>query len=180
MRYDEVFADPAAGASVLHALGQTGSNFLHTNKAQRGAPQWARDELARTPMHPSVLEAEMLFIQTLSIHKFWADVDVKAQVVAGSGLVDFLRGANCTAREKLADWRACAEKEQAAVRASFAQLRGSTPRGGTYYSEMDYGEPDWQNSTWGPDNYAKLLAIKRAWDPALLFTCHHCVGSEYA
>jgi FAD/FMN-containing dehydrogenase len=57
------------------------------------------------------------------------------------------------------------------------RLRNATPDSGSYVNETDYFEPDWQHAFWG-DNYPKLLAIKRAYDPHGLFTCHHCVGSE--
>ena len=45
-------------------------------------------------------------------------------------------------------------------------------------NEADYYEPNWQTSFWGEANYAKLLSVKRTYDPEGLFTCHHCVGSE--
>jgi len=48
---------------------------------------------------------------------------------------------------------------------------------GSYVNETDYLEADWQRAFWG-DNYARLLAFKRKYDPRGLFTCHHCVGSE--
>ena len=44
-------------------------------------------------------------------------------------------------------------------------------------NEADYFEPDWSNSFWG-SNYPRLLQIKKQVDPAGLFVCHHCVGSE--
>jgi hypothetical protein len=53
-------------------------------------------------------------------------------------------------------------------------LRIQTPGSGAYFSESDFLEPDWQNSFWGP-NYPRLQAIKKAYDPNGLFSCHHCV-----
>ena len=29
---------------------------------------------------------------------------------------------------------------------------------------------------WTEDQYARLLAVKRTWDPELVFSCRHCVG----
>lgn len=58
-------------------------------------------------------------------------------------------------------------------------LRAATPGSGSYWSESDFLEPNWQDAFWGP-NYARLQAIKKAVDPNGLFTCHHCVGSEGA
>ena len=49
---------------------------------------------------------------------------------------------------------------------------------GSYWNEADYYEPEWQAGFWGAENYAKLYKIKQAVDPAGMFTCHHCVGSE--
>jgi hypothetical protein len=48
---------------------------------------------------------------------------------------------------------------------------------GSYVSESDYFEPDWQHSFWGP-NYPRLAAAKKKYDPAGLFFVHHGVGSE--
>jgi hypothetical protein len=52
-----------------------------------------------------------------------------------------------------------------------------TPDPGSYVSESDYFEPDWQRSYWGT-NYARLAEVKRTYDPAGLFFVHHGVGSE--
>ena len=55
-----------------------------------------------------------------------------------------------------------------------------TSRGysGSYWNEADYYEPHWQRSFWSDENYRRLLAVKRRWDPDGLLACHHCVGSE--
>jgi FAD/FMN-containing dehydrogenase len=63
------------------------------------------------------------------------------------------------------------------VTAAMKILRELTPGAGSYLNETDWFEPDWQRSFWG-ENYPRLLQIKRRYDPANLFTCHHCVGSE--
>ena len=55
----------------------------------------------------------------------------------------------------------------------------ATPGSGSYVNETDWFESDWQRSFWG-GNYDRLLRIKRQVDPAGLFVCHHCVGSESA
>ena len=49
---------------------------------------------------------------------------------------------------------------------------------GSYWNEADYYEPHWQRSFWSDENYRRLLAVKRRWDPDGLLACHHCVGSE--
>ena len=58
-----------------------------------------------------------------------------------------------------------------------AELRKVAPGTGSYVSESDYFEPDWQHSFWGT-NYPRLLAAKRKYDPEGLFIVHHGVGSE--
>ena len=37
---------------------------------------------------------------------------------------------------------------------------------------------DWQESWWGKENYASLLAIKNRYDPDRLLRCWRCVGWE--
>ena len=56
-------------------------------------------------------------------------------------------------------------------------LMKAAPQSGAYVNEADYFQKDWQTVFWGK-NYAKLLQIKRKYDPAGVFYCHHCVGSE--
>ena len=53
------------------------------------------------------------------------------------------------------------------------------PFSGAYWSETDYFERDYSGSYWGAAHYARLLKIKAKYDPAGLFICHHCVGSEF-
>ena len=48
---------------------------------------------------------------------------------------------------------------------------------GSYVSESDYFECDWQHAFWGV-NYPRLSAAKRKYDPNNLFFVHHGVGSE--
>ncbi|KAK4185687.1 FAD binding domain-containing protein [Podospora australis] len=52
-----------------------------------------------------------------------------------------------------------------------------TPGGGTYMSESDYIEPNWQESFHG-DKYPRLLEIKKKWDPLGVFYATNAVGSE--
>lgn len=57
-------------------------------------------------------------------------------------------------------------------------LRSVFPDSGAYWSESDYLEPDWQETFWGASNYARLQAVKAAYDPPTFLTCHHCVDTE--
>ncbi|WPH01104.1 Hypothetical protein R9X50_00393900 [Acrodontium crateriforme] len=56
-------------------------------------------------------------------------------------------------------------------------LRDLTPNGGAYMNEVDPTEAQWQYTLFGR-NYARLLEIKKKWDPNGVFWCYHCVGSE--
>ena len=49
---------------------------------------------------------------------------------------------------------------------------------GTYLNEAGFDDVAWQRAQWGDATYARLLAIKHVRDPAGLFYCHHCVGSD--
>jgi hypothetical protein len=51
------------------------------------------------------------------------------------------------------------------------------PDAGSYVSESDYFLRDWQQAFWCP-NYARLMEVKRRYDPEGLFTVHHGVGSD--
>ena len=57
------------------------------------------------------------------------------------------------------------------------ELRKIVPDAGSYVSESDYFEREWQRAFWG-SNYPRLLAVKQRYDPAGLFFVHHGVGSE--
>jgi hypothetical protein len=70
-----------------------------------------------------------------------------------------------------------AEAEQARIQGYMDVWRQLTPGSGSYMNEGDPEEPNWQQSYYG-DNYAKLLAIKRARDPWGLFWATTTVGSE--
>ena len=56
-------------------------------------------------------------------------------------------------------------------------LRALAPNPGSYVSESNYFEKDWQHSYWGT-NYQRLADIKRKYDPDGLFFVHNGVGSE--
>lgn len=47
----------------------------------------------------------------------------------------------------------------------------------SYFGESAYLMENWQHRYWG-NNYARLLAIKKKFDPKGVFTCHHCVGDN--
>ena len=51
------------------------------------------------------------------------------------------------------------------------------PNPGSYVSESDFFEKDWQHAFWG-ENYPRLRAVKAKYDPDGLFFVHHGVGTE--
>ncbi|KAK7689560.1 hypothetical protein QCA50_007352 [Cerrena zonata] len=55
-------------------------------------------------------------------------------------------------------------------------FRDITPGSGAYFNEGDVYEPNHEESFWGSDNYARLLEVKRKYDPDNLLTCWQCVG----
>jgi len=72
---------------------------------------------------------------------------------------------------------AAARSDVAHIGRAMAVLRKLVPESGSYVAESNFFEPDWQRSYWGP-NYARLLEVKRRYDPGGLFFVHHGVGSE--
>ncbi|KAL2189410.1 hypothetical protein L209DRAFT_749175 [Thermothelomyces heterothallicus CBS 203.75] len=59
-----------------------------------------------------------------------------------------------------------------------ARWRAVSPGGGSYASEGDINEPDFQQSFYG-DHYPRLLELKKKYDPTGLFYAPTAVGSEY-
>ena len=72
---------------------------------------------------------------------------------------------------------AAARIQAEAVDKSMDAIRKLLPRVGSYVWETDYFQPHWQEAFWG-ENYDRLLAVKREYDPDGLFFLHHGVGSE--
>ncbi|KAF8607283.1 FAD-binding domain-containing protein [Ceratobasidium sp. AG-I] len=60
------------------------------------------------------------------------------------------------------------------VSAAADKLRAVTPAG-AYQNEADVSEPDHENAFWG-SNYARLVTIKKKYDPKGLLDCWHCVN----
>ena len=127
---------------------------LHFNKGLAGAPREAVDAARDTATHPAVLDAFALAILGSN------------GPAAYTGLPD-----------AAPDLRA-ASHDAAAIREAVAALRTVAPGGGSYVSESDFFQRDWQRSFWG-GHYPRLLAVKMKYDPTGLFFVHHGVGSEY-
>lgn len=140
-------------ADALYAAARQWTVSLHFNKGLAGAPE-AEIEAARdTAMNPQVLDAFALAI------------------VAGEGPPAF---PDLPGREP--DMEA-ARRAAGRIDRAMDTLLTVAPDAGSYVSESDYFEEDWQRSFWG-SNYPRLAAVKREYDPNGLFFVHHGVGSE--
>ena len=139
--------------TALFAASRHYSYALHFNKGLAGAPADAKAALANTATNPAVLTAFALAI--------CADAQGPAYPGVHGHEPDVTAG------------RASAK----AIHACVDELRAVAPSGGSYVSESNYFESDWQQSYWG-SNYSRLLSIKKKYDPAGLFSVHHGVGSS--
>ncbi len=126
---------------------------LHFNKGLAGAPAEAIGAARDTATNPAVLDA------------------VALAIIASGGPPAY---PGIAGHEP--DLGA-AQRTAAAIESAMAELRKLVPNPGSYVSESDFFEPDWQSSFWG-DNYPRLLAVKERYDPDGLFFVHHGVGSE--
>lgn len=129
---------------------------IHLQKGQANASQHALQLQAETSMHPAVQEAFGLAIMGANVPNIHPSLSSFAKLW----------------NETMALLKL--ERLQSKVNL----LRRSFPQSGTYFNEADYHEPQWQNSFWGKDIYARLRKIKAKVDPHDLFWCHHCVDSE--
>lgn len=127
---------------------------LHFNKGLAGAPKEAVQAARDTATNPVVLDSFALAILGSN----------------GPAAYAGLPGAEPDNR--------AAGHDAAAIRSSVAALRAVVPNAGSYVSESDFFEEDWQHSFWGV-HYSRLLAVKIRYDPTGLFFVHHGVGSEY-
>jgi FAD/FMN-containing dehydrogenase len=126
---------------------------LHFNKGLFGAPAEALAASRDTATNPAVLDAFALAIIGNS----------------GDPVYEGLPGAHVD--------EACAKDGAKRVKAAYARLTKTVTNAGSYVSESDYFQKDWQRAFWG-GNYTRLAAAKRRYDPDRLFLVHHGVGSE--
>jgi len=139
-------------AEALFACTRHWGVSLHFNKGLAGAPPEDIEAARNTATNPDVLNAFALAI-TASNGRAFAGV---------SGHEPDL---------------AVARLNKTAVDMCMAELLKAAPNAGSYVSESDFFEKDWQRSYWG-SNYPRLAAIKKKYDPEGLFFVHHGVGSE--
>ena len=126
---------------------------LHFSKGLAGAPVDAIAGTRDTAMNPAVLDAFALAIA--------ADFQPPAFPGIPGHEPDL----------------AAARKRARAINESMNELRRIAPDAGTYLAESSFFERSWQRSFWG-QNYPRLQAVKKKYDPEGLFFVHHGVGSE--
>jgi len=146
-------ARQAALADALCAASRRAPVELHFQKGLAGGAPEAVAATRATAMNPDVLDAFALAIIGGEGPPAWPGV---------AGHEPDLAAARRSAR---------------AVSAAMAELARLAPAAGCYFAESDFFAPDWQRAYWGA-NYARLMQVKRKYDPAGLFFVHHGVGSE--
>jgi FAD/FMN-containing dehydrogenase len=138
---------------ALFAAAQHRGVALHCNKGLAGAPAEAIAAAKDTAMNPAVTDAFALVLSA----------------ALGQPAYPGVPGHEPD--------EAAARSQFEAVDQSMDAIRKLLPRVGSYVWETDYFQPHWQEAFWG-ENYARLLAVKRKYDPDGLFFLHHGVGSE--
>jgi len=140
-------------ADALFSASRYWSTTLHFNKGLGGAPSEEVAAAKDTSMNPDVLNAFALVI------------------IAGEGEPAFpgIPGHEPDVRKG----RSQAER----INKAMDELKKIAPNAGSYVSESNFFEQNWQQSFWG-SNYPRLLKIKKKYDPEGLFFVRHGVGSE--
>lgn len=138
---------------ALFAAARRWTVSLHFNKGLAGAPADVISSARDTAMNPAVVDAFALAI------------------IAGEG-PRVLPGVAGHEPDL-----APARRDARRIDVAMDELLKVAPGAGSYVSESDYFEENWQRSFWG-SNYERLAAVKREYDPDGLFFVHHGVGSE--
>ena len=125
---------------------------LHFNKGLAGAPAAEIEAARKTATSPDVLGAFALLI-TASNRRAFPGVSGHEPDIAA------------------------VHRNRERVGKCFDEILKAAPRAGSYVSESDFFEKDWQRSYWG-SNHSRLASIKKKYDPDGLFFVHHGVGSE--
>lgn len=147
---------PAQRESLGDALFAASRHWqlsLHLNKGLAGAPPATIEAARDTAMNPAVLDAFALVIAGAQEAPAHPDIAGHAPDAAR------------------------ARQRAKALDNAMAELRRLVPNPGSYVSESNFFEADWQRAFWGT-NYPRLQAAKQRYDPEGLFFAHHAVGSE--
>ena len=146
---------PAKQAALVDALVAGSAEWsmtLHTNKGLAGGSHQALALTGETAINPAVLDAFALLICAADAPPAWPGIPGHEP--------DLALGA----------------REAAAVTRAMMPIRRLVPDAGAYVSEADYFDENWQRRYWGA-HYPRLLAAKRRYDPASLFSGRHTVGA---
>ena len=119
---------------------------LHVNKGLAGAPTEAVAAAKDTAMNPAVLDAFALLI------------------CAAEGPPAYPGVAGHEPDAVLARQRA------QAIERAMGELRKLVPNAGSYVSESNFFDTNWQQSFWG-SNYSRLRAVKARYDPEAFSLC---------
>ena len=142
-----------AFVAALFAASRHWGVSLHVNKGLAGAPAEAIAAARDTAINPAAVDAFALAISGSEGPPAYPGIAGREPDAAG------------------------ARTHARAIGRAMDELRALVPNPGSYVSESNYFEPDWQRSFWG-SNYPRLLAVKQRFDPDGLFFVHHGVGSE--
>jgi FAD/FMN-containing dehydrogenase len=140
-------------ADALYAAAKQWEVSLHVNKGLAGGPPEAIQAARNTATNPAVLDAFALAIIAAQEPPAYPGVPGH--------------------EPNLAEARA----DAAGIQRAMAELRRQVPQSGSYVSESNFFEKQWQRAFWGV-NYARLLEVKTKYDPEGLFYAYHGVGSE--
>ena len=156
---NEFFSDATKRAQLADALVEgtqkTGAAFVLLEQSKslynQNAEAHARD--IKTSMNPAVFDAGM-FAMSISRQKLTIPGVPRHEPDPVAG----------TAGQK-------------ATKDAIDPIRALTPNA-TYLNEASYFEQEWKEANWGLTTYAKLLVIKKKYDPNNFFKVHHGVGSD--
>jgi FAD/FMN-containing dehydrogenase len=138
---------------TLFAASRHKTFQLHFNKGIAGARAEAVAATADTATNPAVLSAFALAIV--------ADYEGSAYPGEPRSPIDL----------------SAARRDARAIARAAAELRQIVPGAGSYVSESNYFNREWQSAYWG-HHYSRLRAVKDRYDPDGLFFVHNGVGSE--
>ena len=147
--------DPARQATLVDALVAGSAEWsmaLHTNKGLAGGSAEAMAMARDTATNPDMLGAFALLICAAEGPPARPGIPGHEPNVA--------RG----------------RRDAAGVARAMQTIRRMLPAAGSYMSEADYFDMDWQRRYWG-ENYGRLVKAKRRYDPTGLFQGCHVVGS---
>jgi hypothetical protein len=140
-------------ADALFAASKHWTVSLHVNKGLAGAPAEAIAASRDTAMNPAVVDAFALAISGAHGQPAYPGIPEHEPDTAA------------------------ARSHAAAIESAMNELRQIAPHSGAYVWESNFFEPKWQEAYWGK-NYARLVAVKKKYDPDGLFYLHHGPGSE--